>query len=80
MYQVIFIYHLNATTKYNIIAKCKAIIDQDVIGLAFQFINDADETIRMKCDPVLFEDIESEATQELLDDYYNGLWTNIGAH
>lgn len=73
MYVVEFEYHLNATTKFNIVAECKVINDTDVFGLRFKFVNDEGETIRVGRDPILFEDIEAEATTELLDEYYNKL-------
>lgn len=73
MYGVNFTYHLNKDIKYNIVAECKVINDTDVFGLKFKFVDDDGNTIRMKCDPVLFEDIEQEATTELLDEYYNKL-------
>lgn len=79
MYSTQFTYHLSATIKYSIIATCKSVGEQEVYGLSFKFVNDEGETVRVRYDRDLFEDIEADATSELLDDYYNG-WPVMAEH
>lgn len=72
MYSAEFIYHLNDKTQYIVVAQCKTITNEfTVVGLSFKFINDDGDTVRVGYDRDLFDDIEVEATNQLLEDYYN---------
>lgn len=79
MYSVVFDYHLNTEEKYTVVASCKSINGHFVYGITLKFINDQDDTIRVKFDKDLFDDIEYEATEMLLEEYYNPEYKG-GAH
>lgn len=64
-------YWINSSTRYKIVAKCKNIVGYDIEGFSFTAYNDADEVIRLKYDKEIFDDIEHEAYEELLEQYYH---------
>lgn len=72
MYQVEFDTFLPATTtKITVIAYCRAIINYNIIGLSFKFINDDGDVLKINYDKEFFSDIEDEANEALLEEYYN---------
>lgn len=70
MHTVAFDCFLNNNRKYSIIANCKSIDGNDILGLKLTFIDDNDVTVKTKYDPVLFEELRETATELLLEDYY----------
>jgi aspartate 1-decarboxylase len=57
--------------KVTVIAHCKSINGYDVNGLTLKFVNGNDVVIIISYDKDFFEEVEQEANNLLLEDYYN---------
>jgi hypothetical protein len=72
MYQVQFTTFLPATdTMVNVVAYCKSIIGTTVLDLSFKFLDKDDELMDIEYNKEFFSDIEDEAVDALLDEFYN---------
>jgi len=72
MYQIEFFTFLPGTEqRVRVIAACNNIVDHDVFGLTLRFYDEENEVMHLKYDKDFFSDMEYEATDALLDDFYN---------
>jgi hypothetical protein len=72
MYQVELDAWLPGTEqKVSVVACCKNINGYDVEGLTLRFFDENNVILNIAYDKTFFDDIESAATDALLDDYYN---------
>lgn len=72
MYQVEFFAFLPGTEqRVTVFAACNNINDYIVYGLTLRFCDDEGETMHIEYDRNFFSDVEDEANEALLDEYYN---------